>query len=122
TPKDSLAPATADALATFGTTAVTIIGDETAVSAGVERELQRRGMETGRLAGADRYDTAAGVALSGESPGWGDGTAILASGEVFADALAAAPIPYGKHYGLLLTRREPLPPPTARAIDHERPF
>ncbi|MCQ9163218.1 cell wall-binding repeat-containing protein [Arthrobacter sp. STN4] len=62
---------------------------------------------TDRIFGADRYETA--VAVSREYF-VGAGTVYVATGEQFADALAAAPAANKEYAPLLLTRSRSLPP------------
>lgn len=74
-----------------------LVGGEEVVSGSVEQELRDQGFEVDRIAGDDRYETASSVALRyGGSAGVGsldgDRTALLTTGEGFADALAAGPV------------------------------
>jgi putative cell wall-binding protein len=70
-----------------------------------------------RLAGPDRYGTAAAIAEATypkKPVGGGVGGAILVRGDAFADALAA---PSGGKAPILLSERTRLPAATSRAID-----
>ena len=67
-----------------------------------------------RLAGADRYATAAAVARDGFAGG--AETAVLATGEAFPDALAGGALAAAGGHPLLLTRSDGLPEPTAAAL------
>lgn len=95
---------------------VIILGDDSVVSNSVERAIVDIGdVEVTRIAGDDPYDTAAAVAdqiglegVPGEFPNEGR-TAFLATGEAFADALAAGPIAYRGSHPILLTRSAVLP-------------
>jgi putative cell wall-binding protein len=76
-----------------------------------------------RVAGADRYATSAASATSSGAVGTatiGSGaeakTAILASGDVNADALAAGSLSYAAHLPVLLTQAGSLPQPVQDAI------
>jgi len=69
---------------------------------------------SGRLAGADRYATAARIARS--SHGDGAEEVVLATGEGFPDALAGGPLAAALDAPLLLTRGDRLPEPTATAL------
>lgn len=63
-----------------------------------------------RLAGADRYETAAAISASACNLGWGPATnVVLATGEDFPDALAGAPLAAALNAPVLLTRRDSLP-------------
>lgn len=106
----------------------TILGGEAAISATVEDTIEEDGeTPTDRIAGATRYETAAGIARevqqrTGNAANWPGGrrAAFLATGEGFPDALAAsalaasrdqAPIP------ILLTERDEVPTPTAQLAE-----
>lgn len=72
-----------------------------------------------RIAGLSRYATSSAAALAGW-PG-GAQTVILASGEDWADALAASPLSTKLNAPVLLTPRESLTASTAAAITTLRP-
>jgi putative cell wall-binding protein len=69
---------------------------------------------TTRIAGADRYATAAAIAQ--QSNPNGASTVYLASGENFADALSGASLAALKSAPMLLTAAGALPQPTAAAL------
>ncbi len=77
------------------------------VSAAVERGLRETGLSVERVAGADRFGTSVAVAerlKPGDMPGLGNGnTVIVASGDVFADALVAGPFAALGPHPVLLT-------------------
>ena len=107
TAKDSIPAPTTSALHSLETRNITIIGGTAAVSETVENTLRGTGYFVNRISGSNRYATALAVA-STPLPGNvrtlnGERTAILASGETFADALAAGPLAYSGQYPLLLT-------------------
>jgi len=92
-----LTPAVADEITRLGATSVFVLGGPVAVSEGVFTELEdllgQEGTVT-RLGGIDRYETAEIVAdevVSRRGVDY-DGMAFVATGENFADALAASPI------------------------------
>ena len=106
TNRDTVPGPTWDALAELGVEDVVLIGGGAAISAEVEASLEGEGYATSRVAGADRYDTAAQVALTYSEliePFEGDRTAILASGRNFPDALSAGPLAAGAQMPLFLT-------------------
>ncbi|MGQ7297763.1 cell wall-binding repeat-containing protein [Quadrisphaera sp. KR29] len=110
TRRDALPAPTRTALAGLAPTRVTVVGGPAVVSPAAVEQLRQLlpGAAVVRLAGDDRYGTAAAVARDT----WESAPApLLASGEVFPDALAGAAL--GEP--LLLTRRECLPPATAGA-------
>lgn len=125
-PPEGLSAPVRDALQRLGATDVTILGGTNAMSATVEGELRDLGLDVGRIAGGDRFETAAAVAESAtarnatapETP-----VAALAlgaradSGDAWPDALSAAslagldvPVP------TLLTARDGLPETTRDAL------
>ncbi len=89
--------------------AIVVLGGTGAVSAGVEAALRAYGPVT-RIAGADRYETAAAVAgrfFPTAQRAW------LATGVAYPDALAATPVAGSTRAPLLLTRPTTLPAATA---------
>lgn len=102
---------TLQALEDLGVGRAVLVGGEGVLSPSVEHELRRHGYRTDRIAGPDRYHTAAAVARAygrgGATIGTldGDRTALLATGETFPDALAAGPVAVDRHFPLLLTHR-----------------
>ena len=123
-----------NAVATFVTendiSEVIIVGGETVVSATVATALGALGdIEVSRIGRADEYSTAAALAAHvGETVSPGEfplngRTALLATGENFADALAAGPLAYRGNHPILLTRGTELPQATrqylaASGIEH----
>lgn len=102
----------------LGASTVVIVGGPKAVSDGVESALRSAGFATNRVPGDDRYATAAAVAgrirtVMGpreELPGF------IVRGDLYPDALAAAPIAYRGAYPVLLSRSTSLPDATRQAI------
>ena len=101
-----------------GITTVYIVGDTSVVSAGVQRDVDAiSGITVRRVADADTaYGAAVAIAkLVGRRPGSpgeirGHGrTALLATGENFADALAVGPLAYRGEHPILLTPQSALP-------------
>ena len=97
---------------------VYIVGDTSVVSAAVQRDVEAiSGITVSRIANvATSYDAAVSIAnLVGWSPGSPGEvrsrgrTALLATGENFADALAAGPLAYRGEHPILLTRSSELP-------------
>ena len=95
---------------------IIIAGGATAISDDVEAALA--GLISGRLTrleGADRYLTVVGIAREidadeiGEYCGDGHRTALLATGEKFADALALAPLAFSGPHPVLLSEPDRLP-------------
>lgn len=129
TPPTGLAPATTAELNRLGALGgtkptVVLIGGTAAISTTVERQVVALGHPVERIAGSDRYATAAAVAgafagavgttvVNGrEMP-----TAIVATGQNFPDALSAGAGAYQAGVPLVLTRPTSLPDPTRAALD-----
>jgi putative cell wall-binding protein len=94
TERDTLPGPTRSALQKYaakadGNDPLIIAGGTAAISTAVEQQVQALGLTPYRLAGSDRYETAA---LFAGSESTRPDAILLASGEQFADALAAGPI------------------------------
>jgi putative cell wall-binding protein len=117
TERDELPAATADELARLRPTRIVVVGGPSAVS---DHVLAAAGA-TERIAGGDRYATAAALARR-LVPGDGPVDAVyVASGDAFADALSAAAPAARDHAPVLLTSRTELPAPTSAELARLRP-
>ncbi|MDI6843403.1 MAG: cell wall-binding repeat-containing protein [Anaerosomatales bacterium] len=117
TKRDSVPAALASALTSLGVRDVIVVGGPGAVSPGVVADLETAGYSVQRVAGDDRYETAAEVARKvanrlGVSYG---GEAFVVRGDLFPDALAAAPIAFANGMPILLTRPNAMPASTVAA-------
>ena len=92
-----------------GATDAYLVGGIGVLPEAIADALRALGLEVTRLAGPDRYATAAAVASEVRAPG---GLAFIASGERFPDALAAGPVAAARRAPILLTPRDALPNPT----------
>jgi putative cell wall-binding protein len=106
--RDAVPQVTLDALEALAVDAVYIMGGEGALHGDVEAQLRDAGhVELFRVGGANRYETAALTLDGPQQPVIGtlDGerTALLASGEDFADALSVGPVAASADLPLLLT-------------------
>ena len=99
----------------LGTEEVTILGGGDVVEGSGEHHLGERGIDSRRIAGADRYATAAQIAKEvGPSPA---GQAVIASGEFFADAMAAGALSAGPdRLPVLLSSMHDVPDVTMAAL------
>ncbi|MFR2518608.1 cell wall-binding repeat-containing protein [Peptostreptococcus stomatis] len=94
----------------LGAKDVIIVGGVNSVSAGVQNELKAFDKDTvERIAGIDRYGTSVSVAnrvvgISGLTH-----KAVIASGEVFPDALAVSPFAAKNAYPILLVKKNLVP-------------
>ncbi|WP_432532933.1 DUF3500 domain-containing protein [Kineococcus arenarius] len=123
---------TAAAIAALNPSEVIVLGGESAVSAGTYEALTA-GRTGRRLAGADRFETAAEIvraAVAAIADGAGDAQAptsvFIARGDVqgdqvAADALAASPVAYRAGVPVLLTDANGLPEVTAAALASVQP-
>ncbi|WP_423916544.1 cell wall-binding repeat-containing protein [Candidatus Poriferisodalis sp.] len=130
TQPDELPQSVAAFLRTNGIRIVYILGGTDVVSADVEQSVDAiRGVSAIRIAGDDAYSTSVAVARRvGPRPGEpgalrsSGSTALVATGEVFADALAAGPLAYRGEHPVLLTRSDSLHADVAsfleRSTDH----
>ncbi len=115
TPKNYLPAAVSAEIARLHATGAYILGSEAAVSAAVYDavdDLMILAPPT-RLGGADRYATANAIATEAvkqidDKHGY-DGTAFVATGEDFPDALAASPIAAANGWPIYLTPKAGLP-------------
>ncbi|QBI19289.1 cell wall-binding repeat-containing protein [Egibacter rhizosphaerae] len=122
---DTVPDVTLDALDDLGVESVFLAGGEAALSDGVLDEVQQD-HDAFRIDGATRYETAT-LMLEGFDPPEvgtldGDRTALLTSGEDFADALAAGPVAGSADLPLLLTtpQRSAVTEATADAMEGTR--
>jgi putative cell wall-binding protein len=114
--------ATLDALQSRGVYRVRVLGGPGALGPEVVAQLQAAGYEVERVAGDDRYGTAAAVARDPGAANVGvrgaqGKTAILANGLRPADALSAGPLAFGQQWPVLLTTTTAVPAVTQQALD-----
>jgi len=112
TQQDAIPADTTAALAELDAETVTILGGTAAVSASVEAALEAAGYTVDRVAGADRFETAALIAEE-----LGGTTAVLANGLRFPDALAISPGAHALELPVLLTGADALQEDAAAYID-----
>ena len=108
---DVLPQATAAELLRLAPKRIVILGGAVAVSESVERALAPYAAQVSRLAGSNRFDTAAAVSTSLAG---GTGTIYLATGDDFPDALASVPLTGGST--LLLVSEHMVPGQTANRV------
>lgn len=107
---------TAAALERLAPQRVVIVGGEGAINQDVAAHVGKLVANAERLAGTNRYDTAAQIAAQYYT-GVSNGTVYLASGVTAADALAVAPLAGAQGVPVLLSRPEDLPGESAAALD-----
>ena len=115
TPPDGLREDALEFLARVGATQVTVVTTgawpDTSVSPSVFTALEEAGMTVGRLGGEDRYRTGVSVAqwmVGAQSQDVSGKIAVVANGEVFADALVAGPLSARRLIPVLLSERDEL--------------
>lgn len=106
-----VAEPTAAAIADWAPDDVMVAGGVGALSDEIVRETVPTG-KVRRLAGDDRYATAARLAEAAVDRGADSGSVLIATGLDFPDALAAGPAAIGRGGVLLLTSRTTVPTPT----------
>ncbi|MDI6843789.1 MAG: cell wall-binding repeat-containing protein [Anaerosomatales bacterium] len=109
----SVPTSTAGFLAGAKLSDVRIAGGSAAVDSSLDATIAAiAGGTVGRLAGDDRYATAAAVARWALGEGFTTAEPYLATGLEFPDALATSALAGGRGYPLLLTRRDSVPSAT----------
>jgi len=114
---DALSPGVAEELDRLDPARVLLLGGEGALAPAVAAAVGG-GREVARVAGADRYGTAAAIAetLTARAPA-ASGTVLVATGADFPDALAAGPLAAVSGAPLLLVAADEVPAATAAALD-----
>jgi hypothetical protein len=126
---DSVPSATATELRRLTTRSIYVVGGGAVVSESLAESWRKDGYTVTRVAGEDRYATAAAVAVAGgtsagelaAAPVSAAGTrwagVFVASGETgLADALAVSPIAYAKHWPIVLTKPNSVPSSTTGVV------
>ena len=119
----SLTPTASSQMTALGIQQAVILGGVGAVSSSVETSISGMGVAIDRFAGANRYETATMIADFEIAPlgptatttgglGFRANHAYLATGFVFADALAGGPLAGGERAPILLTNPTTLSGPT----------
>ncbi|WP_055078833.1 cell wall-binding repeat-containing protein [Lagierella massiliensis] len=109
TETNKLDPRVAAEIERLGARDVIIVGGNSSVSEAVKKELAKFDKDTvERIYGKDRYETSAQVARRVVGITGKLGHAVVASGEVFADALTVAPYASREGYPILLVKENTL--------------
>ena len=122
TTADSLPSATAAELQRLNPGQIVVLGGPGSVSDTVMQALQSGGYTAGtvtRLAGADRYETAAAISAATFDPG--PNVAYIATGANYPDALAGAAAAGKNNAPLLLTGGDSLPSATRAELSRLKP-
>ncbi len=113
--RSTLATETLKEIERLGATNVIVLGGELAVSEGTVNTLKSKGLEVRRIAGANRYETAALIAK--EVAPNGAEKAVVVSGRNFPDALSVASHAAKQGLPILLTNTNVLPESTESALN-----
>jgi putative cell wall-binding protein len=118
----SVPTVTLDVLRALRVHKVRVLGGTGVLGPEVVAQLQAARYTVERVAGSDRYATAAAVARNSGSANVGvrgtrGRTVLLANGTQPTDALAAGPLAYGQQWPVLLTTATTLPAVTRQALD-----
>ncbi len=107
-----------DEIVRLGATKVYVVGGAGAISEAVKNAVDALpGVDVERVAGADRYETAAAVARKVQALTGGPVQSVfLVRGDDFADGVAASPYAYETRFPVLLTQRDSLPAATQSVI------
>lgn len=106
TAQDQLPPSTASFLRDLEPQGAIVLGGTGAISEAVVRQIRDLGVEVKRVAGANRFDTAAqfGALASARPQQTTSDDVVLARGDMFPDALAGASIAGARGAPILLTQ------------------
>ncbi len=120
TKQDRIPTATREAMAAINPYRVVVLGGGQAVSKSVARDLKEmtRSSNLQRVAGKDRYQTAAALAMYYPN---GVDTVVIATGNEFPDALAGAARAGDRHGPVLLVRPNQLGAAAEQALAHLDP-
>ncbi len=118
TRKDALPSGLLAEVERLGSAKVVIVGGAAAVSDAVAGSLVSAGLSVQRVAGADRYATAAAAAAEVRAVTGGAplAAAFLVRGDLFPDALSVSPLAAARGIPTLLTRPDSLPAVTRDAL------
>ncbi|PKQ37066.1 MAG: hypothetical protein CVT59_09780 [Actinobacteria bacterium HGW-Actinobacteria-1] len=118
TRRDSIPAETLAEITRLAPTKIYIIGGTAAISTAVENQLKAT-YTTERIAGVDRYDTSAKIALRMEEIVGEDGVyrGFFARGDTFPDALALGPVAAAAQGPILLVKTDSVPAPIASAVN-----
>lgn len=115
--KDRLTEDTVSLLKQLGVKHVTLIGGPGTLTAGVENQLVNMGIQFNRIAGANRYSGSAEVAIASYN---NPNNVVIASGEVFSDALVSAPLAQKLDAPILLVRKNRLDEEIASYLNNHK--
>ena len=117
-PTDKLDSRVGDEIKRLGAEEIIIVGGQNSVSERVREDLKAYDADKNveRIAGADRYETSEMVAKRVVGITGKKNTAVLASGQLFPDALSVGTFASREGYPILLVKKNLIPEEVERAI------
>ena len=117
-PTDKLDSRVGDEIKRLGAEEIIIVGGQNSVSEKVREELKAYDSDKNveRIAGADRYETSEMVAKRVVGITGKKNTGVVASGQVFPDALSVGTFASRDGYPILLVKKDSIPSQVERAI------
>ena len=117
-PTDKLDSRVADEIKRLGAEEIIIVGGQNSVSEKVREDLKAYDSDKNveRIAGADRYETSEMVAKRVVGITGKKNTGVVASGQVFPDALSVGTFASRDGYPILLVKKDSIPSQVERAI------
>ena len=107
---------TEQALKELGARTAYLVGGEQAISADVEAVLRKLGLTTKRIAGENRYDTAAQIARHVAQEGKLASFAFIVSGHAPADSMVSGPVAFNEVAPILQVGQGEVPETTRKAL------
>ncbi len=117
TDNNNLSATVKDEIKRLGASEVVVVGGVTSVSSGVEKQLSVFDSSVERIGGEDRYKTSALVAKRINGLTNINNKAVIASGEVFADALTVSPMASRDNMPILLVKKNDVTTQTVNILD-----
>lgn len=117
TPQNTLHPETLAELERLGAETITIVGGDNTITEDVVAALEAEGYTVNRIAGANRYETAALITEEVQRISGNTAEVVLVNGTQPADALAITPYAGLNNVGILLTNGTVLDEKTQSIID-----
>lgn len=114
---NSLSPETMAEIARLGAKNVIIVGGESSVSSGVESTLKGKGINVERVSGRNRYSTSIEVAKKVREKSADKKSAIVVSGQSFADALSVSSLATKNKTPIVLSEVNKMPGASAKEIN-----
>ena len=116
---DNIPDETLKELKRLGVEKVILVGGEKSISLDEQKTLEGKGYKIDRINGVDRYETSKLIAERMKAAGAkGINDVIIASGQVFPDALSISPLAVENEIPILLTSKDTLSEYTIKSLDN----